>query len=169
MNEIKSVVNGNYNEVGDITILTTTNKTNVVSAINEVNQTNVNIYSLSSSQSIAKSTFVKVGYDTSEIYGDTFTTNTNGTIKFTKAGKYLILINTIYEVNASGGRYHDLWDGSSGYALGGAAAATGIRTCLSSNTIFNISGGEEYYTRAFQSTSGNLNVMAGSSITIIKL
>lgn len=35
MNEIKSVVNGNYNEVGDITTLTTTNKTSVVNAINE--------------------------------------------------------------------------------------------------------------------------------------
>ena len=36
MNEIKSVVNGNYNEVGDITNLTTTDKTSVVNAINEL-------------------------------------------------------------------------------------------------------------------------------------
>ena len=35
MNEIKSVVNGNYNEVGNITNLTTTDKTSVVNAINE--------------------------------------------------------------------------------------------------------------------------------------
>lgn len=35
MNEIKTVVNGNYNEVGDITNLTTTDKTSVVNAINE--------------------------------------------------------------------------------------------------------------------------------------
>lgn len=40
MNEIKNVVNGNYNEVGDITNLTTTNKTSVVNAINEVNDKN---------------------------------------------------------------------------------------------------------------------------------
>ena len=37
MNEIKSVVNGNYNEVGNITNLTTTDKSSVVNAINEVN------------------------------------------------------------------------------------------------------------------------------------
>lgn len=37
MNEIKSVVNNNYSEVGDITTLTTTDKTSVVNAINEVN------------------------------------------------------------------------------------------------------------------------------------
>ena len=36
MNEIKSVVNGNYNEVGDITNLPTTNKTSVINAINEI-------------------------------------------------------------------------------------------------------------------------------------
>jgi hypothetical protein len=36
MNEIKSVVNTNYGEVGDITNLTTTNKTSVVNAINEL-------------------------------------------------------------------------------------------------------------------------------------
>ena len=35
MNEIKSVVNGNYNEVGNITTLTTTDKSSVVNAINE--------------------------------------------------------------------------------------------------------------------------------------
>ena len=35
MNEIKSVVNGNYNEVGNITNLTTTDKSSVVNAINE--------------------------------------------------------------------------------------------------------------------------------------
>ena len=38
MNEIKSVVNNNYSEVGNITTLTTTNKTSVVNAINEVNE-----------------------------------------------------------------------------------------------------------------------------------
>ena len=36
MNEIKSVVNGNYSEVGDITNLTTTDKSSVVNAINEI-------------------------------------------------------------------------------------------------------------------------------------
>lgn len=36
MNEIKSVVNTNYGEVGDITTLTTTNKSSVVSAVNEL-------------------------------------------------------------------------------------------------------------------------------------
>lgn len=36
MNEIKSVVNNNYSEVGDITTLTTTDKTSVVNAINEI-------------------------------------------------------------------------------------------------------------------------------------
>ena len=36
MNEIKSVVNTNYGEVGDITSLTTTDKTSVVNAINEL-------------------------------------------------------------------------------------------------------------------------------------
>ena len=41
MNEIKSVVNGNYNEVGDITNLTTTDKTSVVNAINE-NESEIN-------------------------------------------------------------------------------------------------------------------------------
>ena len=35
MNEIKSVVNANYNEVGNITNLTTTDKSSVVNAINE--------------------------------------------------------------------------------------------------------------------------------------
>ena len=37
MNEIKSVVNTNAEEVGDITSLTTTDKTNVVNAVNELN------------------------------------------------------------------------------------------------------------------------------------
>lgn len=37
MNEIKSVVNGNYNEVGTLTNLNTTDKTSIVNAINEVN------------------------------------------------------------------------------------------------------------------------------------
>lgn len=37
MNEIKSVVNGNADDVGDITSLTTTNKTSVVNAVNELN------------------------------------------------------------------------------------------------------------------------------------
>ena len=37
MNEIKNVVNGNADEVGDITSLTTTDKTNVVNAVNELN------------------------------------------------------------------------------------------------------------------------------------
>lgn len=37
MNEIKSVVNGNADEVGDITSLTTTDKTSVVNAVNELN------------------------------------------------------------------------------------------------------------------------------------
>lgn len=41
MNEIKSVVNGNYNEVGDITNLNTTDKTSVVNAINE-NESEIN-------------------------------------------------------------------------------------------------------------------------------
>ncbi len=41
MNEIKSVVNNNYNEVGDITNLTTTDKTSVVNAINE-NESDIN-------------------------------------------------------------------------------------------------------------------------------
>lgn len=39
MNEIKSVVNTNDDNVGDITILTTTTKTSTVSAINELNST----------------------------------------------------------------------------------------------------------------------------------
>ena len=37
MNEIKNVVNGNAEEVGDITSLTTTDKTSVVNAVNELN------------------------------------------------------------------------------------------------------------------------------------
>lgn len=37
MNEIKNVVNGNADEVGDITTLTTTDKTSVVNAVNELN------------------------------------------------------------------------------------------------------------------------------------
>lgn len=37
MNEIKNVVNGNADEVGDITTLTTTDKTSVVDAVNELN------------------------------------------------------------------------------------------------------------------------------------
>lgn len=37
MNEIKNVVNGNADEVGDITSLTTTDKTSVVNAVNELN------------------------------------------------------------------------------------------------------------------------------------
>ena len=37
MNEIKNVVNGNADEVGDITSLTTTDKTSVVDAVNELN------------------------------------------------------------------------------------------------------------------------------------
>ena len=41
MNEIKSVVNGNYNEVGNITNLTTTDKSSVVNAINE-NESEIN-------------------------------------------------------------------------------------------------------------------------------
>ena len=39
MNEIKSVVNANYGEVGDITTLTTTDKTSVVNAINTLTPT----------------------------------------------------------------------------------------------------------------------------------
>lgn len=41
MNEIKSVVNTNYGEVGDITTLTTTNKSSVVSAVNELKDAEV--------------------------------------------------------------------------------------------------------------------------------
>ena len=36
MNEIKSVVNTNYGEVGDITNLTTTDKSSIVNAVNEL-------------------------------------------------------------------------------------------------------------------------------------
>lgn len=44
MNEIKSVVNGNYTEVGDITNLTTTDKTSVVNAINETDNRLDNLF-----------------------------------------------------------------------------------------------------------------------------
>ena len=40
MNEIKTVVNGNYNEVGNITGLNTTDKTSIVNAINELVEQN---------------------------------------------------------------------------------------------------------------------------------
>lgn len=39
MNEIKSVVNGNADNIGDLTTLNTTNKTSVVNAVNEINTT----------------------------------------------------------------------------------------------------------------------------------
>jgi hypothetical protein len=45
MNEIKSVVNTNYGEVGDITTLNTTDKTSIVNAINELKD--AEIYSTS--------------------------------------------------------------------------------------------------------------------------
>ena len=41
MNEIKSVVNGNDDLVGDLSMLNTTNKSSIVEAINEVYQNNV--------------------------------------------------------------------------------------------------------------------------------
>jgi hypothetical protein len=42
MNEIKTVVNGNDDLMGDLSTLTTTNKSNIVSAINEINsKTNI--------------------------------------------------------------------------------------------------------------------------------
>lgn len=53
MNEIKSVVNGNYNEVGDITTLTTTDKTSVVNAINELNENNIISVGLSANTNVS--------------------------------------------------------------------------------------------------------------------
>ena len=64
MNEIKSVVNGNYNEVGDITNLTTTDKTSVVSAINEVKgETQVEDITsqITFNETVANTKFYKVG------------------------------------------------------------------------------------------------------------
>ena len=65
MNEIKSVVNGNYNEVGNITNLTTTNKTNIVDAVNEVNSnvalsSNYIVAGMSSSQSVSQNATIKL-------------------------------------------------------------------------------------------------------------
>lgn len=65
MNEIKSVVNTNYGEVGDITTLTTTNKSSVVSAVNELK--NGEIYSTSEIKTN------KVWIDKKPIYRTTFT------------------------------------------------------------------------------------------------
>ena len=55
MNEIKSVVNGNYNEVGNITNLTTTDKTSVVNAINEVNEKNILCVGLNANTNVSVS------------------------------------------------------------------------------------------------------------------
>ena len=64
MNEIKSVVNGNYNEVGDITNLTTTDKTSVVNAINELEgeaQFEDITSQITFNETVANTKFYKVG------------------------------------------------------------------------------------------------------------
>jgi hypothetical protein len=69
MNEIKSVVNGNYNEVGNITNLTTTNKTSVVNAINEVNEKNILCVGLSDNTNVRVSatwTYYNLNLDTTK-------------------------------------------------------------------------------------------------------
>lgn len=81
MNEIKNVVNGNAEEVGDITSLTTTDKTSVVNAVNELN---------------APEKWVSVGT----------TAPTDGRRVWFKKGKNLINLNNInvkQYVNRSGG------------------------------------------------------------------
>ena len=69
MNEIKSVVNGNYNEVGNITNLNTTDKSSVVNAINELTPvvlyTNADgtVSTISTlSDSVANYTYIEIYY-----------------------------------------------------------------------------------------------------------
>lgn len=91
MNEIKSVVNGNYNEVGDITNLTTTDKTSVVSAINEVKgETQVEDITsqITFNETVANTKFYKVGKVVYVQYQGASTTHSNNAVLATIPSAY---------------------------------------------------------------------------------
>lgn len=172
MNEIKSVVNGNDTLMGDLTNLKTTDKSSIVNALNETidNLNRSMVFSKSSNQSIATGTFSNITFQNTVSYTDTdFASVSSGTFTVLEKGLYLIILNTIFDTNATGGRYQDLYANNVGYAVQSTGAATGARTSLNSSAIVSFNANDTFVVRGFQASGSNLNVLTNSNITMVKI
>ena len=134
------------------------------------NDTETDTFFLTGShQSLPSSVFATVLYDNLE--GSCFSVS-DGIITCRKSGKYLILLNNIFEKNSSGTRYQDIRYNGRSYALGSSGGANDIRACLSSFAIIDILKNETLLVRAYQTSGSNVNLISGtsgSSINFIKI
>lgn len=100
LNQIKSVVNQNDTNVGDLTNLNTTDKSSVVNAINEVNSSNAITLQLTSNQTVGTGYSVIQFNNTDTQIGNGLTVSSTGVIKIgagisnVKVSYYLNLANS---------------------------------------------------------------------------
>lgn len=130
----------------------------------------IDIFKLPSNQNISTSTFTTIIYGTA--IGTCFSTSDDGNITCTKDGTYLILLNTIFNTNTSGGRYQDIRYNGSSYALSTLVGVSGLRSCLASFAILKLKVGDVLFARAYQTSGRALPLISGtsgSSINFIKL
>lgn len=130
----------------------------------------IDTFKLPSNQNISTSTFTTIIYETA--VGTCFSTSNDGNITCTKDGTYLILLNTIFNTNTSGGRYQDIRYNGSSYALSTLVGVSGLRSCLTSFAILKLKAGDVLFARAYQTSGSALPLISGtsgSSINFIKL
>ena len=157
-----SIVN-DYQEYAEDKIYTKTN--NGYEEFSVKRETNSNeaytdIFFIPITLSIPNATFYKIIYETKK--GSCFESS-GEILTCTKPGKYLVLLNTIFNTNDSGGRYHDIMCNGRGYGLSTTAGISGLRSCLSSFAILELSEGDTLFARAYQTTGSNLDLISGTS------
>lgn len=147
------------------------NGTNFIVLSPNIEQFSYTVFVLSSSQSISSGSFTKINYANTPVdnQGIEIATISSGTITIKQKGKYLFIMNTIYDTNATGGRYQDIFDGGAGYAVASSTGATGVRTALNSSSIISLNVNDTLYCRAYQTSGSSLNLIGGSRVIIIKI
>lgn len=127
-------------------------------------------FTRTTNQALTSGTFTKILYDTTTTKGIKIASISTGTITFEQTGTYMIIVNTTYDANATGGRYQDVYIGALSGALASGSGITGVRTSLNSVWVEEHSVGETLYARGYQNSGGNLNIIANSTfLTIVKI
>jgi len=105
MNEIKSVVNENYNEVGDITNLTTTDKTSVVNAINEVNRKDIiTVYVTSNHTASSATDYIPNSLTINTQLGNKLSVSGGNVVIGSGVSKILVSGTAAYSLSGSGAK-----------------------------------------------------------------
>jgi hypothetical protein len=135
-----------------------------------INTQSSSFFKLTSTQSLTNSVFTTILYGTKNVLqGADLVDISSGVFTIKEKGLYLILLNTVFDTNASGARYQDVRFNNSSYGLSTGAGFSGLRTSLSSFAIINFNENDTFFCRAYQTSGGALSLITDSSVSIIRL